>query len=380
MKRVLNRATLLTIGLGFGVLAALPADAADKVTWTWSLYGPPRAATVTFEHLAKVAKEKSDGNFIINLKYNEQLGEAKDFLDGIKVNSFQGAFVAYSYAPAKTPLQGVLDMPFLPISDLVGQERVQDAYQAWKPVADELAQWNAIHFMTLLLPQYEFMGTGKPPRNLEDWKGMRVRALGGLGDAMKLLGAVPTSVSAPEVYTALERGTFQAASFPFTYSFTAYKLHEVSKWYTLGMQLGIVHNSVVLSQSAWKALPDEYKKILEEARPEAYRLQRVAYEEADKKSFPMFEKRKLEVVKVTPEMRDETDRRRWATGMGPVGGRSGKEGAARQGSAREGAVAGKAAHELREAAMLCSRLPRLLPCRYDVRHRIGGSACPLPAW
>ena len=134
---------------------------------------------------------------------------------------------------------------------------------------------------------------------------MRVRALGGLGDAMKILGAVPTSVSAPEVYTALERGTFQAASFPFTYSFTAYKLHEVSKWYTLGMQLGIVHNSVVLSQTAWKALPPEYKKILEDARPEAYRLQREAYEEADKKSFPMFEKRKLEVIKVTPEMRDK---------------------------------------------------------------------------
>ena len=117
-----------------------------------------------------------------------------------------------------------------------------------------------MHFMTLLLPQYEFMGTGKPPRNLEDWKGMRVRALGGLGDAMKLLGAVPTSVSAPEVYTALERGTFQAASFPFTYSFTAYKLHEVSKWYTLGMQLGIVHNSVVLSQTAWKALPTSTRR------------------------------------------------------------------------------------------------------------------------
>ena len=136
---------------------------------------------VNIEHLAKVAKEKSGGNFIINLRYNEQLGEAKDFLDGIKVDSFQGAFVAYSYAPAKTPLQGVLDMPFLPIPDLVTQARVLDAYQAWKPVSDELSKWNAMHFMTLLLPQYEFMGTGKPPRNLEDWKGMRVRALGGLG-------------------------------------------------------------------------------------------------------------------------------------------------------------------------------------------------------
>ena len=301
----MKRRSLLSSGLGFAALAAAPAKAADKVTWNWALYGPPRAVTVCMEHLAKVAKEKSGGNFIINLKYNEQLGDAKDMLDGLKVEAFQGAFVAYSYAPAKTPMQGVLDMPFLPIPDLVSQHKVQDAYQAWKPVADELAKWNGTHFMTVLLPQYEFMGTGKPPRSLEDWKGMRVRALGGLGEAMKLLGAVPTSVSAPEVYTALERGMFQAASFPFDYSFTAYKLHEVSKWYTLGMQLGIIHNSLVLSQTAWKALPDEYKKILEEARPEAYRLQIAAYEEADKKSIPQFEKRKLEIIKVSPEMRDK---------------------------------------------------------------------------
>jgi TRAP-type C4-dicarboxylate transport system substrate-binding protein len=301
----MKRRTLLSSGLGAAALAAAPARAADKVTWNWALYGPPRAVTVCMEHLAKVAKEKSGGNFVINLKYNEQLGDAKDMLDGLKVEAFQGAFVAFSYAPAKTPLQGVLDMPFLPIPDLVTSHKVQDAYQTWKPVADELAKWNAWHFMTVLLPQYEFMGVGKPPRNLEDWKGMRVRALGGLGDAMKLLGAIPTSVSAPEVYTALERGMFQAASFPFAYSFTAYKLHEVSKWYTRGMQLGIIHNSLVLSQTAWKALPDEYKKILEEAKPEAYRLQIAAYEEADKKSIPQFEKRKLEVIKVSSEMREK---------------------------------------------------------------------------
>ena len=126
----MKKAFLLSVGLGFGLLAAAPADAADKVTWNFALYGPPRAVTVTFEHLAKVAKEKSGGNFVINLKYNEQLSEAKDMLDGLKVDAFQGAFVAYSYAPAKTPLQGVLDMPFLPIPDLVSQEKVQDGYQA----------------------------------------------------------------------------------------------------------------------------------------------------------------------------------------------------------------------------------------------------------
>ncbi len=297
---------LLSLGLTIGLIAsATAASAAEKVNWNWSLYGPPRAVTVCMEHLAKVAKEKSGGNFVINLKYNEQLGDAKDMLDGLKVEAFHGAFTAYSYAPAKTPLQGVLDMPFLPLGDLVAQSKIQDEFQQWKPVKDELARWNAQHFLTILLPQYEFMGTGKAPQNLEDWKGMRVRALGGLGDAMKLLGAVPTSVSAPEVYTGLERGTFQAASFPFAYSFTSYKLHEVSKWYTLGMHLGIVHNSLNLNIKAWEALPAEYKKILEEARDEAYKLQREAYVEADKKSIPLFEKRKLEVVKISPEMRQK---------------------------------------------------------------------------
>ena len=38
--------------------------------------------------------------------------------------------------------------------------------------------------MSALLPQYEFMGRGKPPQNLEDWKGLRVRAGGGLGTAI----------------------------------------------------------------------------------------------------------------------------------------------------------------------------------------------------
>ena len=51
------------------------------------------------------------------------------------------------------------------------------------------------------LPQYELLGKGKPPVALADWKGMTVRAGGGLGRAMKKLGATPTTSTATEVYT-----------------------------------------------------------------------------------------------------------------------------------------------------------------------------------
>ena len=47
------RALSLSIAVALGVGAAIPAEAADKVTWNFALYGPPRAVTVTFEHLAK---------------------------------------------------------------------------------------------------------------------------------------------------------------------------------------------------------------------------------------------------------------------------------------------------------------------------------------
>ena len=82
--------------------------------------------------------------------------------------------------------------------------------------------------MSVLQPQSELMGVGDPPRTMDQFKGMRVRALGGTGDALKNLGAVPTSVPAPEVYNALERGVFQAAAFPFTYAFAAYKSKSLS--------------------------------------------------------------------------------------------------------------------------------------------------------
>src|SRR3546814_5652949 len=58
---------------------------------------------------------------------------------------------------------------------------------------------------------------------------------------LRRLGSVPTTVPAPEVYTSLERGMVEAASFPFTYSHVAYKLNEISTWYTSNMAPRLVH-------------------------------------------------------------------------------------------------------------------------------------------
>src|SRR3546814_5256134 len=101
--------------------------------------------------------------------------------------------------------------------------------------------WNAEAIFSNLLQQAEFLGAGEPPLKLADWKGKRVRAKGGLGDAMRLLGATPTSVPAPEVYTSLERGMINAAAFPFTTAHASFRLHEVAAWLTSNLNPGVIN-------------------------------------------------------------------------------------------------------------------------------------------
>lgn len=68
------------------------------------------------------------------------------------------------------------------------------------------------------LPQYEILGKDPAPKNLADWQGLRVRAGGGQGDAMEVLGASKQTLPAVETATAFQRGALDAASFPYTYA------------------------------------------------------------------------------------------------------------------------------------------------------------------
>jgi len=287
--------------------ATTAASAADKVTWNVSSYGPSRAYTRGIETVAKYVEEKSGGNFTIKIHLGEAISPVKENLDGLRIGAFEAAQLCNSYSPGKTPLMGVLDLPFLPAPNPDVTQNVHEAVFAHPAIKAELKRWNTMAYMSGLLPQYEFMGTGKPPKAIEDWKGMRVRALAGIGEAMKRLGAVPTTVPAPETYTGLERGMFEAASFPFSYSHASYKLHEVSKWYTMGMAPGAVSCPTFFNIDAYNGLPDEYRKMLDDAEAPAYAALKAAYKEADDKNIPMFDKMGLERVVYTPEMRAQIE-------------------------------------------------------------------------
>jgi TRAP-type C4-dicarboxylate transport system substrate-binding protein len=296
MKRMLKSVILAGVAAAFATSALAAEVNGPKLNWDFSLWGKKRAFTAGVEKLSELVKAKTGGNWTMTLHYGGALSKSRENLDGIAVDAFQGAMFCNFYHPQKNPALMVLTMPFLPMSDWGNNRKIRDAVYASPIVKKELARWNAMTYTSSYLPQYEFLGKGNPPMELADWKGLTVRAGGGVGQAMKVLGATPTSSSATEVYTGVQQGTMDAASFPFTYSHVAYKIHEVTDWFTSNLSPGTSDCPVVFSINAYNSLPDQYKTLLDDVKEDVIKAQIQAYIDIDKKNLPMLKSKLKEVV------------------------------------------------------------------------------------
>lgn len=284
---------LLTVSAMAALLLGQPATAANidgpSVFWKISMYGNPRALTSGMEALAEKVAEETGGKFQIKIFYAEQLGPAREALDGLKLNAFEGAGICNFYHPGKNPAWMVFSLPFLPIGDPDVDRYVRKKMFEHPAIVADMAKWNAIPYASGLLPQFEFMGKGTPPEKLEDWKGLQVRAGGGLGDAMEQLGATKQTLSASETLTAFQNGTIDAAAFPFTYAHAAFKIDEEADWYTANMAPGTSECGWVLNKTAYESLPDSYQSLLMDNRDLVLETVQKAYAKQDTVNLKKFE-------------------------------------------------------------------------------------------
>ncbi len=232
------------------------------------------------------------------------LSKPRANLDGLKIGAFHGATFCAAYYPGKLPAHTGLDLPFLPINGPRHLQYVTHKYFEHPVLRAETEKWNARFFMSSLLPLYEVVGKGEPPSSLNDWQGMRIRALGQQGKAMEKLGAVPTNTTAAEAYGALDRGLLDAVSFPY-YAHKSYGIWELSNWYTSGLAVGSIACGSLLNNKAYNDLPDQYKALLKEYLDSdiGYARQIEVVQKAEAEAVPFFRSNGLTEVVIDPEER-----------------------------------------------------------------------------
>ena len=276
--------------------AQQPVVDGPRLNWRIGVWGRPRVNTSHAEALKRVVEARTGGKWTVTLGY-EQFGGAKELPDLVKVGAIHGAWVYPAYYPDRMPVFGILDLPFLPIENIDGLIRAHEALAKHPAAVAEAARWGGTMLMGGPLPPYEVMGRGKPPLKLGDWKGLRVRAPGGTGDALARLGAVPTSGDSTEAYTSLERGVIDGVAFPSTVSFASFKIYEIASWMTENLAVGAGSGPLLVNSEAIAQLPPQYAALLEEVRAAGYDDFRRGYKEVDDKNIPMFKARGMRFIR-----------------------------------------------------------------------------------
>ena len=144
------------------------------------------------------------GDFQLKISYGDALGPRRQNPENIRVAVFEAAQLCVGYYPNKLPLLSVMEVLRHPA------------------IVGEMAKrWNLRFFGPAFLPAFEFMGN-KRIETTADLKGVKLRISGLTAKAFRAFGAVPTMVTAPDGYNALDRGTIDSFGFPYSYAFGAY--------------------------------------------------------------------------------------------------------------------------------------------------------------
>ena len=293
MNKYLTGAAVCAISFAFVTEAA-------ATEWNVSVWGKRRAFTEHIEKLAELVSEKTGGEFTMNVSYGG-LSKNRENLDGISIGAFEMAQFCAGYHRDKNRVITVLELPFLGVENLELEVAVSKAVYAHPAATEEMAQWNAKLLMTSPMPQYNLVGTGEPRDELADFAGMRVRATGGLGEAFKAVGGVPTSVTATEAYQAMEGGVVDTVAFA-QHAHLSFGTINQADWWTANLNPGTVNCPVVVNIDAYDSLSDAHREALDSSIDEAIEHYLSNYAELLERWDSVLEEKGVQKVEIDAEV------------------------------------------------------------------------------
>jgi tripartite ATP-independent transporter DctP family solute receptor len=218
---------------------------------------------VMADAFAKEVKAKSGGRIEVQVFGAGALGGERDLVEGVK-NGFIQAGLASGVMANFFPSAMVTDIPYLFPSDDVA-DKVMDGPFGQKLSAD-LTAATGMHNLCFGEVGFRHFSTGKTPvRSPKDLAGLKIRVQETplYVTEMKALGAQPTPIAFPELYTALQTGVVDGQENPVPTMIFA-KLFEVQKHVTLdGHNYGI--DWFVMSDKFYKSLPPDLLKVVTDA-------------------------------------------------------------------------------------------------------------------
>lgn len=242
-----------------------------------------------------------------------QLGTLADLPTLVRSGAADIGLVAAGILPGEFPLSAVAGIPGTAKTATGATMAYAKITAQDGPLSRELTDKGLKPLAYFGLPQYEIFMTNKPIRALEDLRGAKLAALGGLQQEVVIaLGASPVSVPTSDTYTALERGTVDGKIIPYP-SARGYRLEEVTKYATAGAALGTSVVGYAISQRRWDALPADVQEAIVTASGEFMERISTFQDEDNATARNYLAERGVEFITLSPE-----ESEKWNAAFQPV--------------------------------------------------------------
>ncbi len=225
--------------------------------------------------------ELTDGAITFRYFPAEQLAHADNILDKVKDGVAQVGYVGVGYVSDALPLNGVTMLPN------IVQDTVTASYAYWDLLSSdtvfrqEFVDAGVVPVFAVLLPPYQLV-LGRPPATtMSDLGGLKLRVSGSMSLIVDAIDASPVSMSAPDMYMAMQRGTLDGGLFPVT-SVGPYRIEEVTQSISNNAKFGSFAITVVMNGEVYSRLSNAQKEAIQQAGDETVvHLARILQQDAD---------------------------------------------------------------------------------------------------
>ena len=215
------------------------------------------------EHFVKLANSKLGSKAKVVNFGSSQLGSDKEMMQKVKLGTLEMA-VPSTFMSTVHDEFGVFEMPYI-IKDRNHMSKVEK--EVVNPILSKnLEEKTGYKVLAVWENGFRQITNSKKPINVpEDLKGIKLRVPEGKWRVkmFQAYGANPTPMAFGDVFVALKTGTIDGQENPYT-QITSAKFHEVQKFLSVTNHV-YTPAFVVVHKETWNKLPEDVRKILEQA-------------------------------------------------------------------------------------------------------------------
>jgi TRAP-type transport system periplasmic protein len=292
---MLTRRTLAAMILSAGALLAQEAAAQQPKILNLGFVGrqtAPEGIAVTA--MAEAVKQRTSGRVEIRLHPGGALGGDREVIEGVQIGTVEMTVASTSIFANFVPDLQVFDIPFL-FRDFDHAQGVLDG-----PVGKEmLAKIDARGLKGLAFGGIGFRqltNSKRPVTGVDDVKGLKIRTQENQIhlQVWRALGALPTPMAIPEVFTALQQGVVDGQENPIG-AIINNKFGQVQKYLTISNH-AFTPLALVISPQAYAGLSAGDKNILSEEAMKAMALCKLEVAKVEKTGIDTLRGMGLQVV------------------------------------------------------------------------------------